>query len=420
MLGAVLKIIGLSVLFGAYNFVDVLESKCDDTTITFHYDNKKETNTIVNNGGNYIQQYIDFPYFNNYFDSIRGDRPNYAWFFEGDFSCAALGEFKYLYVGARNGSNYIMGGNVYTPGSSTLEQNYFVFRESNLSLGLYNQFIYYRGSIYTRLGAVANVFYFDNTYATDFQDVPFTYFTNGLNEGNTSVFFNNNIEFMNPLSLPMPSKTYGTITRWNNQYFTSTETTEYITANIDLPVFVCPDIGQPYNRIQFRYKSAVGYIFYDSYRDVEWQGEYWDYHTGVSGEYFFYDVFYIDVASNYKRRVASNVITNNGDGNLVLNDFMWFNESYASLKFFSINTDNIKLQLNILGSSLIDNPVIVSTPTHYGGNYLSETFDLIRMAFGGLTNLMQLSLLPNLTLGVLLLVPFGITIILFCVKLFKR
>lgn len=99
------------------------------------------------------------------------------------------------------------------------------------------------------------------------------------------------------------------------------------------------------------------------------------------------------------------------------NDFL----NKANLKLF--NVDISSDLWNLVGTAFIPYELTGNFDIVYGDNdnvAIGNVFTLLGGAFGGLAGLMGISILPGITLGILLFIPLIILIILFIVHLFKR
>lgn len=95
--------------------------------------------------------------------------------------------------------------------------------------------------------------------------------------------------------------------------------------------------------------------------------------------------------------------------------------NFASLKTKIIDSAQYKNYYeNIFNMPTPPTPPLPPTPPTPEVNILIQVFDLFSLAFGSISSFLNIQVFPNITIGLLLLVPLIITLIIIIVRLFKR
>ena len=191
--------------------------------------------------------------------------------------------------------------------------------------------------------------------------------------------------------------------------FTTSNSSAVVIKNIDLPYFISN--GGLYNRIQLYYFNGVGTRYNsasNTYRVLD---------SGGFG--YFNTMFFVNTDINYTKLVYTRLFSQYTDNDGNLQTYLsvggtWQNTSYQHLSFIQNLSSDQKDGIAQFNNGTYDNGI----SNNY--NFFGSSFHLIDMAFKGLASLLNVQVLPNVSLGVLIITPFIIGILLFVVALFKR
>ena len=179
--------------------------------------------------------------------------------------------------------------------------------------------------------------------------------------------------------------------------------------NIDLPYFYSN--GSLYNRIRILYMS--GYATEHKTTDDTYKV------CSSEGVGYFAQMFYVNTLTDASKFVCARNFGNYTDSSGNIQTFLdfgvyWVNSAYQRLDFITelsqSQSDSIARFNNNSDFNGISN----------NGNFLGYSFELINTAFTGLSGFLNIQILPGISLGLLVLTPFMITLLLFVLKLFKR
>lgn len=111
----------------------------------------------------------------------------------------------------------------------------------------------------------------------------------------------------------------------------------------------------------------------------------------------------------------------------------WLDDSYKTLGVYQASTEQLAkvgINENVSRSRWAINQYTIEQILNYDmtqnasgvntGNYIGNVFTLIKQAFDSLTGILALSILPGISIGVLLFLPLVLTIIIVVIKLVKR
>lgn len=422
-------------------------------------DIKTDIHKNVINSGSYESCYIDSDYLkqeskNFFVDYIPSGLETLTFMYSGDFYNYDNTHYDYMMYQYYNVNN--SNRSVITLLNSLSDRTFYY--ESNLNYGenAYKLVLRYRGKVISLTEEEADDIYgypHHQGYFTNFRQLNFNVVKSIFNEG--SIYFDTNAMNFNynylynyekPHTYIDSGSTYSYT--WYENYVIHDESEFYSTNQIiersfDVPVFTLNGGYYAYNRITLRYKANDGMqypksIYVNPSNDIT-------YDVGVVGihDLYFYEMVY---QYNYFDGQSQNDIKTEtlacsrgyqsfGDygsvigGFVIFNNTEWNNEGVSDfndvaanrLVFFTSDKNSI---LNIL-----TNIGLIDSANYGGGNIvindgntfaLESAFSLLNMAFSGIVSLFGWSILPSITLGALLLIPFAVAIILFVIKLFKR
>lgn len=191
--------------------------------------------------------------------------------------------------------------------------------------------------------------------------------------------------------------------------FTSTNPTAFVLKIIDLPYFVSN--GGLYNQIYLYYFNGYGTRYnsgVDRY-DI----------LNQAGYGYFNTMVYRNSDADYSKLVYTRLFSQYTDSDGDLQTYLsvggtWENTAYQHLDFIHHLSLDDKDSLAKFNNGSYDNGI----SNNY--NFFGSSFSLIDTAFKGLASLLSVQVLPNVSLGVLIITPFIIGILLFVVALFKR
>lgn len=177
--------------------------------------------------------------------------------------------------------------------------------------------------------------------------------------------------------------------------------------NYDINVGNFRSGGETFNKIRFIYDNAYSQYFYDEYENTSTQ---WN----KAGYGFFHYMAYFKENGQYvivyQRTWYEGADDNKGYTIIP----QWINDDYKDVYFINgISVDNLN-KLTAINRSY--------NYTNYnsGSNWLHESFGLINVALTGMVGLLNYKILPGITIGALILVPFAVSMLLFVIYLFKR
>lgn len=136
------------------------------------------------------------------------------------------------------------------------------------------------------------------------------------------------------------------------------------------------------------------------------------------------DVIYSNTLSQYSVSVCSrewNVETLLGvDVKFYTRHFKWLEQSYREINFITKPSQNDISKIVSLNNG-IDTSIGGSVPSTDGNTAtLFDVFSLLSGAFASLLPIFSISIIPGLTIGVLIFLPFVVTIIILVVKAVKK
>lgn len=195
---------------------------------------------------------------------------------------------------------------------------------------------------------------------------------------------------------------------------------------LDLNGFTFISNGQTFNRVRIAYMplpAGAPYITDDGTMGISTE-DYTDYVYCLGVFYQYVDenddiVDSVRVVTNRKKLViADNANINAYD---VRPPFMvWVNQNYRSLKVIEdtgLVIDNQYLQYeNMSAVQLLQ--VTSNVTQNVAG--MTNAFDLIRHAFESIQGILQMSIFPGVTIGLLMFIPLILTIIMVVIRLVKR
>lgn len=214
---------------------------------------------------------------------------------------------------------------------------------------------------------------------------------------------------------------------------------------VQMPYFSVNGGNYVYNAVIFNYRSAVGYKIPERAIYNTNQNTYnLIYREGDKSEIFFWSLQYAYV-SDFSDAVNSIVAYNTaclwnpgtlyGETNVIgAGGLEWYTQEYnllADSYYYNGVVDNSKITFYTNNVSAIDSAIqrmglsingsgSVIVIDNESGFWLTNAFTLIQQAYTGLFGMFNVQVLPGISLGTLLFVPFAVTIILFIIKLFKR
>lgn len=180
--------------------------------------------------------------------------------------------------------------------------------------------------------------------------------------------------------------------------------------------------GYTYDTLKI-YATALDnntYVSYDGKNAVKFQGA----NTGYA---FINMLVYENSYTNKSIMVCSiNSIIREGGEAVVLNSYKWINDNYKYIKildssfnpatnFFGQNGNS---GLSILQTGNNNNIGFITSTTIINSNY--NPFTLFTTAFSSLTSLMNIQIIPGLTLGLLFFLPLVVGIIIAIIWIVKR
>lgn len=201
-----------------------------------------------------------------------------------------------------------------------------------------------------------------------------------------------------------------------DSYFTSdTANTYHKYFYYDMPYF--NSNGEIFNQVALEYVNAYG----TRYKIENQSGNIIQYPSGAGAGYgYFQHLWFVNTDSGFQRlvyvRKFSQYLDNNNDLQTYLDrGGSWINTDYQYLNFyFDLST----IQKNNLAQ--LNNMSTLNGISNGGSVDLTSVFSLISSTLVSFTNFFNIGILPGISLGILVLIPFAITLLLVIIGLFKR
>lgn len=170
--------------------------------------------------------------------------------------------------------------------------------------------------------------------------------------------------------------------------------------------------GYVFDTIRLRYQNAIA----NTYLDNNGNRQTW----GVNGFASYSFTEYVNTATNLVVIVNERIVQPWSDGNSSgYNQTLgskWVSKNYQSIRFFADISDIQLTSLSTLNNSSFSGGYIVND-NNIG---LESAFSLIGQAFSSVTGLLTISVLPGITLGLLLFLPLIAGIIVAIIWVVKR
>lgn len=242
-----------------------------------------------------------------------------------------------------------------------------------------------------------------NLFTTNEATNPNDIFTEGFldywcitQELNLSNFqFNNQINYNSPFDLTL-----------GNQFIKGNYNS-MITKSYNLPYFVSG--GVIYNQIVLKYDTASAMYFNVNDNVI----------LGPSGSITYFAMFYQNSFTNVSTMVNvrdnADYYHDGGYSLIQLPSSTWVSQEYRNISFLYDITDS-----DLLNVSQFNNNSAYSTSVTNGNIGLGNVFDLLSNSFNSLLGLFNISIIPGVTIGVLMFLPLVVTIIVLVFKAVKK
>lgn len=216
-----------------------------------------------------------------------------------------------------------------------------------------------------------------------------------FSEINYSFSFNEQINYNAPVN-----------TSFNQLFIASSDTSKNIT--IDLPFF--ESAGMIFNRIRFVYVSAVG-----SRMKIDEQVVV----NNTSGYYFNYMSYENTISNTSKVVNLRNYGDTTANGNYAT--YVDYGSYWVDLRYRTISFENDLEDYYLSLLNPINNNNLSGSNGYNGGNVgLDTVFNLLGNSMSALLGLFNISIIPGLTIGVLMFLPLVVTIIVLVFKAVKK
>lgn len=184
----------------------------------------------------------------------------------------------------------------------------------------------------------------------------------------------------------------------------------YKTYDYDLPLFYSG--GYIWNKIVVRYMNAVSLKWYDSSGNVQTFGQngfasymWLEYHNTITNM-----TLYVNTRNSETHEII------NGTTQVTINSSSWLSNDFRTLLFFQEPSSEQKLNLSQFNNNIYgDSFQTITSDIGLGG-----VFNLISQAFSAWLPILQIAVLPGITLGLLLFLPLIAGIIIFIIWIVKR
>lgn len=197
----------------------------------------------------------------------------------------------------------------------------------------------------------------------------------------------------------------------------------WITNNVDRDINVVTpwfeSNGMMFNNIEVIYKPATDYIYID-----DGSGTYRTYPSNVANSQYtyFYQMVYRNSYSGYSKVVCARSSYSNSGNTYYNYEPIWVGDGYRVLKFtMQLDSKSTFYELlsiiNVDSIESINNGFVINNNGDIG---LGNVFTLIGQAFAGLVPIMSISIVPGITIGLLLFLPLITGIIILIIWIVKR
>lgn len=242
-----------------------------------------------------------------------------------------------------------------------------------------------------------------------------------------------------------------------NALFNSTIKESYIATYSDMasygmiPSTLFYSNGHFFDLVQTTYEFADGKTFLIDGGDSGYNYGYYTVPTAYPTAYFYvnsmrYKYDYIDRANSsgiYSKTVVVNQRNTNyyydavhgTTTEFIDNSSSWVNGEYSHLRIYdsseivfnmfkSLNTNDFVINYQYIQSN--DVPYISNggtdlvNPNPTTGYWLKDSFNVINTSLSGLAGFLNINILPGITIGTLVLIPFAVSMLFLAINLFKR
>lgn len=211
-------------------------------------------------------------------------------------------------------------------------------------------------------------------------------------------------EFLSPFNFNAP---YG---QQFNPFFASADFSTNTTRFKDISVNFLSN-GKFYNKIRCYYMFADGSYFRLLDNSI--------YEVNSLGYGYFTYMEYINTITNNNDLVCSREYQqyqyNGGLTYLALNNVVWKTNYYRNITLLNADSDTLSMITEFNNLNIYDDGI---GGVSNGG--VSSLFDLLSLAFASVLPILNITILPGLSIGLLIFAPLAVSIIIFVVWLVKR